>query len=448
MELERAGIPTVGIVSVGFENNARQSASAFGIPSMRFAVVPDVLTSIAPDRIRNEAEDVFPIVFGALTSDVQEDGNPRSAAEAAAKPAVLERFGGRDLLDAFDRMNQAFLDHGWGDGFPLIPPTPVKVEKMLRGTSRSSQDVVAIMQPGLGIATVEKIAINAVMAGCSPAHLPILIAAVEAMTTPWFPLRSLTQSTGGHGIVLLVNGPIAKAVGINSGQGALVPGKPSRVNVVIGRASRLIILNIGLAYPGVLDKSTIGSPRKYGMCIAENEEVSPWAPFHVERGYEPATSTVTVFGCRGDMDVGDLQNYAAERLLTTFSGFANATVVKFLGWQAHYDKEQSNHSPNMFLLMAPDHARAIAREGWAKEGVRTYLYEHARVFAKWYKNFYKDYPETVAPEWRWVLDAPDERLIPMVESPSFIHMAVVGGAAGRSLLMYHYGLPVTKEVSE
>ncbi|MFQ5861290.1 MAG: UGSC family (seleno)protein, partial [Dehalococcoidia bacterium] len=176
--IEKAGKPTVGILSRGFEADARATARAFGLPSFRFAVVPDVLTSISPERIREEVEEALPRIIEVLTTAPDGDGATPTA--TTVKPAARERFQGTDRYEAFERFDEAFLSNGYGDGFPLAPPTEERVAQMLRGTTQDPQDVVSIMTPGSGIATVEKIAINAAMAGCQPAHLPVVIAAVEA----------------------------------------------------------------------------------------------------------------------------------------------------------------------------------------------------------------------------------------------------------------------------
>ena len=209
----------------------------------------------------------------------------------AAESLVVE---GQDLLDAFTAMNELFLQNEWGDGFPLIPPTPKAVGEALRHTRQDPQTVIAVLEPSFGIATVERIAINAVMAGCKPEYLPVLIAAVKAISQPRFMLRDAAVSTGSRSPLILINGPIVERLKINAGVCALGPGTPSRANIAIGRALRLIYINICGVRPGSTDPNTIGLPTKFSLCVAENEQQSPWEPYHVEMGYARDISTVTV----------------------------------------------------------------------------------------------------------------------------------------------------------
>ncbi|MFC1963039.1 hypothetical protein ACFLVL_00225 [Chloroflexota bacterium] len=435
------GIPTVAIVSKRFAEDAKKSAAIFGCSSFPFAIVPDVLTGIGPEEIKSQVEGVFDLITESLTSRSIGQDTDTSTSKARVQPAIMEKFEGADLLESFHNMNKIFLDRGWGDGFPLIPPMVKAVDQMLTGTSRKRQEVVAVLAPGNGLATVEKIAINAVMAGCSSEHLPILISTCEAIAAPEFPLRNLCMSTSAFGILLVVNGPIAKKIGMNSGQCAMVPGAPSRVNVAIGRAMRLILLNIGHAYPQVMDMSTIGSPRKNGMCIAENEEANPWEPFHVEKGYDSQASTVSVFGAGSDITVADLYSYTSEGVLNTFTGRFNADLLHFLG--ARKELRLVGHA---HILMSPDHAKILAGDGWSKETVKTHLFENARIPAKRFKEQRKHNARLVDPEWMWAFDAADDLLLPVVESPDQFDIVVVGGEAGISLLILDICGPVIREI--
>ena len=192
-----------------------------------------------------------------------------------------------------DDVAEFMFDQGFSDGLPLVPPTPERVMRMLSGTRRDPQDVVAIVPPNMGEATVEKIAINAVMAGCKPEYLPVVIAAVEAVCTDEFNIHGVTATTMGASPVMIVNGPIRSQIGMNAGLGAL--GAGNRANATIGRALRLVVRNVGGASTGGVERSTMGNPMKFTMCFAEHEERSPWEPLHVERGFDAGDSVVTVF---------------------------------------------------------------------------------------------------------------------------------------------------------
>ena len=259
------------------------------------------------------------------------------------------------------------IAQGWSDGLPLIPPTPERVERMLGATSRDPQHVVARLDPRRGEATVERIAINAVMAGCAPEYLPVLIAAVEAVADPRFNLNGIQATTNPVGPLLIVNGPIGKRIGINSGRNALGPG--CRANATIGRALRLCLLNIGGAIPGEIDKAILGMPGKYTFCLGENEEESPWEPLHVERGFALEESTVTAVGVQGTNNVLILSGHAEDALLLTADAMAtmgNNNVLIGAG--------------NPVVFFSPGHARQFVEQGFqTKRAVRQFLFEHARI---------------------------------------------------------------------
>ena len=181
---------------------------------------------------------------------------------------------------------EAMFDRGWTDGLPVVPPTEERVLRMLDGTTRAPDEVVAVVPPDLVECTVEKVAVNAVMAGCKPEYLPVVLAAVEAACTDEFNAHGLLATTYFSGPVVIVNGPIARAIGMNSGVNAL--GQGNRANATIGRALQLVIRNVGGGRPGEVDRATLGNPGKYTFCFAEDEAGSPWEPLSVERGFAPA----------------------------------------------------------------------------------------------------------------------------------------------------------------
>jgi hypothetical protein len=302
--------------------------------------------------------------------------------------------------------------------------------------------VLGYLPPGQGIATVEKLAINAAMAGCKPGHLPVLIAAVEAMLqTPQsvFPIRSIAMSTGPHFFILLVNGPIIKRLGLQYGRCTLGPGKPGRVNTVLGRALRLIMMNVGHSYPGHGDMDTIGSPHKYSFCLAENEDANPWQSFHVERGFDPKESTVTVLGGNDVIHVKDY-NVVAEDLLQTWSSAASNTS----GSDLEARTESKPHS--YLMMMCPDHARILSEQGFAKRGVREYVSFHSKAPIRWINSETRNRPHAIARQWRWTLEANQEMQIPVVRDPDDIHIVVVGGPTGKSDWVRLVGEPTITKV--
>ncbi len=468
VELERRGVPTVIFTAEAFVRDAQQSAQTFGLAGLPLAVVPLPFTNQSAESIRKMVDASFEEVIAGLTQPVR---GPRNFIErpnvAEAQLGMLECgplkcepgpqirfhvpdeklvFDGEDLLNAWETMNRQFLEYGWGDGFPLVPPTFQAVEEMLRGTSRSPDELIATLEPGFGKGTVQKIAVNAVMAGCRPGHLPVLIAAVQCLAKPEINLRNKAMSTGPHAPLMLVNGPRAKSLKINAKSCALGPGAPSAANTALGRALRLIMMNIGHTYPGVSDMDTIGSPTKYSLCVAENEDQSPWDPYHVEKGYSRDVSTVTLQFVYGLCELFDFANHLPERLIEVFSTAALnvaqvGTGLWLLGRRAdpRYKTEEKEHN---FLLICPEHAQIFAKAGWSKEVLREALYRAARMPFK--TLMLNKEPKAMAaahPNLRWLWDNPD-LLLPVVEIPECFEIAVVGGAAGRGTYFYGAGGPV------
>ena len=281
---------------------------------------------------------------------------------------LAERFGAETLLSRrvelapLEDEMEALFDRGWTDGLPVVPPTAARVLRMLAGTTRAPDEVVAVVPPDLVEATVEKVAINAVMAGCKPEYLPIVLACVEAACTDAFNGHGLLATTYFSGPVVIVNGPLARAVEMNSGGNAL--GQGNRANATIGRALQLVIRNVGGGKPGGVDRATLGNPGKYSFCFAEDEETSPWEPLSVERGFSSDATTVTLFAGEGPRGVVDQLSRTPESLARTFAvclqSVAHPKLV--LGFDA-------------VLVVSPEHARVFAEGGWDKARLRKELFE-------------------------------------------------------------------------
>ncbi|MBI4307881.1 MAG: hypothetical protein HY684_03660 [Chloroflexi bacterium] len=438
----------MAFVAESFVRDLQTSARAFGLREVRYVAFPEVLTGISPEKAERYTDEQIDTITRLLSGN-----GPEREPGASRQPQASEllTFKGTDRYEAFQSMNRFFLDQGWGDGYPLLPPTRQAVDTILKGTRRDPGYAVGIMEPGMGLATVEKIAISAAMAGCSREHLPVLIAAVEAMTTKPFPIRSVSQSTGGQGLLCVVNGPIVEKLSLNSGQNALETGKPSRVNVVLARALRLIHMNVGHTYPGEMDMATQGAFRGMPLLTAENERQSPWAPYHVEKGFDRFTSTITVC-CRSyQTDAADLSSWNAEGVLTSLAGYSSCIPHGSHGSvfslrSTEHKEWPYDHVANFIILLGPDHAAAIARDKVTKEGVKKFLYHHARVQAKFIKN--KHAGSEIPANWRWIMNLPDDYLFAVAESPESFQIFVVGGAAGRSVVMAGWGHPMTKPIRE
>lgn len=323
------------------------------------------------------------------------------------------------------------MERRWGDGLPLIPATGGRVQRMLSGTDRDPDYVVMLMPPKFAPCTVEKIAINAVMAGCLPEYMPLLITAVEAMGDPTFHLYGAQATTHPMGFMVMVNGPIARTAGLHCGSGVFGPGV--RANATIGRAIRLVLQNVGGAYAGTTDMSTQGTPAKYTFAFAENEAASPWPPFHVSVGLEPEASAVTVASAEGPHNISDHVSNEPRGLLVTFAQ-SIATMGKI---QAY------NHEGGFFVAFCPEHAEILHRFHWTREDVQRYLYERARIpYALWRLGGMHG----MLPHARW-LDAADDNLqVPMTEDVHGIRIVVAGGA-GRHSSWMPSGLALTRRVT-
>jgi hypothetical protein len=275
-----------------------------------------------------------------------------------------------DVIRLADASQEALDDYlaeqGWSDGLPVVAPTAERVQAMLAGAGRPGDEVLGAMPPRQGVVAVETLAVNAVMAGCRPPYFPVILAAVEAMLDPAFNLFAVQATTHPCSPFLVVNGPIASELGINGRYGAFGPG--FRANATIGRAIRLILLNVGGAGPGVLDRSTQGQPSKYSFCVAENEAESPWEPLHVERGFEPTQSTVTVVGCESPHNIND-----------HVSGDAEGVLVTVAGSMADMGSNNAYLHGGPVLALGPEHAAIVAAGGLGKDDVKRYVFEHARV---------------------------------------------------------------------
>jgi hypothetical protein len=298
------------------------------------------------------------------------------------------------------------FERGWTDGLPVIPATATRVQEFVAAARRGPDEVLVREATRRRTVTVEKAAINAVLAGCRAEYMPVLLAALEAMADPAYNLHGAITSTGGSAPLVVVNGPVARALGINAGVNLFGPGW--RANATIGRALRLVILNCLGAQPGTLDRSTQGHPGKYSYCIAELEEDSPWEPLHVERCFPRNASAVTVFAAEGPHNVLTHYGHDAEAILVTLAD-AMAGLGSFSPGQS-------------FLVLAPEHVRILARDGWTKPALREALHARTRRTLAELKRAGKT-PGPVAPE-------DETRFVHRGEGPEDIFIVVGGGGAG------------------
>ncbi len=335
-----------------------------------------------------------------------------------------------DADDDFDAINRLYMERGWGDGLPLIPPTMERVEQMLAYCDRPWNEPLAKMAPRYGEATPLRLAANAVMAGCAPNFFPLFMLAIEAMCEEPFNLYGVQATTHLCAPLVIVNGPIALELGVNSGHNAFGPG--TRSNATIGRAIRLALVNIGGAIPTLGDMSTFGAPSKFSYLVAENEAASPWAPLHVERGFPKEASTVTVIGAECPHNINDHESLSGEGILTTIAGTMATTGSNDIFYSAQ-----------PVIVMGPEHAKTVAND-FSKAEAKRFLREHATLalgkFSK--ENIERRFRVTFKEKYANAgLDAP----VYAVQNAEDIIIAVIGGAGKHSAYIPTFG--ATKAVT-
>lgn len=287
-------------------------------------------------------------------------GDPEFADELLVRTRGGALRARRIELTALEDEAEALHARGWSDGLPVVAPTPARVLRMLEGTGRDPAEVVATVPPDLVEVTVEKVAVNAVLAGCRPEYLPVVLAAVEAACTDAFNAHGLLATTWAAGPAIVVNGPVARDIGMNSRGNAF--GQGNRANSTIGRALQLVIRNVGGGRPGGVDRAALGHPGKVGFCFAEDEEGSPWEPLSVSRGVAPGVSAVTVFAAEGPRGVADQISRTPESLARSLA--AGLRGVAHPKLPAGFDAT---------LVVCPEHARVFAGAGWSRADLEAAL---------------------------------------------------------------------------
>jgi hypothetical protein len=268
-------------------------------------------------------------------------------------------------LDESD-VQETYFERGWTDGLPIVPPTPARVEALLAAAALAPEAVLGTVVQRNRSVSAQEAAINAVMAGCRPDYFPIVVAGVRALTDPAYNANGALTSTGGTAICTIVSGPLATEIGMNSGHNVL--GQGNRANATIGRALRLVAMNVLGAKPGFLDGASIGNPGKYALCFAESDPIAPWGPLRTELGYAPTDTTVTILATEGPRQIANLLTGDPEWVLRGFASSLRAghTYIAGKGGQA-------------VVLMGPEHAGAVRDAGWSRDRVRDYLVAQTRI---------------------------------------------------------------------
>ncbi len=452
-ELERHGVPAAGLTAAIFTEDANFSTRTFGVPEACPIIVPECFSNKTPEETGDMVDAAMDDIIEALTVDREIQG-----ASAAFEHIVLESapeilITGSDLMDAFDNMQRHFIGNGWSDGMPLIPPTSAKVDAMIAASGRDGDEIIGHFAPGMGVGTVRKIAANAVMAGCAANTMPVIMAMMECILEPSIGLRTWAMSTGPQAPMVLVSGDIADEIGMNRGICALGPGSISHVNVAIGRALRLIMMNVGHSYPGVSDMDTIGTPNKFSFCVAENEARTPWSPWRVQQGFKAGDSTVSINVPYGMTEFFDFKNSDPQLLVETLGTLAASTCGSpaagawLIKKAAPLEQGYPFHGDfaNM-LLMAPDHAAVFAKAGWTPDDIKYALQKAAKLsFRQIMLNQEYDAFKASHPELLWLLDAP-ETMMNLYPSPDCFEFFVVGASAGRSQFCFGGTNTVTKKI--
>lgn len=424
-QLEKRGIPTVANVTSEFRSLAATCAAGLGAENLPIAIVEHPLGGISPELAAAKAEKTIDDIIDKAISAI-----PFSN-------ALSEDYCSAPLVSApadIEAINDLYYRNAWCDGLPIVPPTEERVEKMLAGTRYKPDHLLGLVPPRMGAATIQMIAINAVMAGAKPDHLPVIIAAIEAALKPEAELRRWQATTRPSVITLFVQGPVVKKLGIHYGQSALLPGpKP---NAVIGRAFNLTVRLLG----GVISPSgQTGSMTTFGMpiyssCLAENEDALPvnWEPLRLESGYTLENSVVSIFGTTIPLMQNDHDSTDGKGVLISTCDL----IAGQLGRVGGVDPG------GMVMLFGPEHAASIASEGYTKQDVKKYIFENAVTSREkilrsglWHLC-YEDQPD-------WIKESVKNGvpMIPQFDAPEQITISVAGGFGKQSLLRVGYTNP-------
>ena len=421
------------IATTAFQGLAVSELSALGVAGLPLLVIEHPLGGERPDAVARRSqqalEQLASLISGA-SGEVGRGGAPAVGAGGASTGrdvgglsekggdptranAVSESESELALEDDPSVLLAEFSAREWCDGLPFVPPTAERVAAMLGG--RDGAKSLGAMPPLWRQATVEKLAANAVMAGCEPAAFPIVLAAVEAMLDPTFNLYGVQATTHPVAPLLVVNGAYGRRVGLHAGSGCFGPG--FRANATIGRAIRLILLNVGGAWPGRYDMATQGGPAKYAYCIAENEEASPWGPLR-------DGDTVTVYGGEGPHNVNDHVSTTASGILANVADTA-VSLGSNVGW--YFSQAQ------LMVVLGPEHARTIAGDGFTRADIQRFVYENARQPLS-LMRLGGMYGMQDWPAWMNATTDPAARL-PRVPSPDDVFVVVAGGSGKHSAVV-------------
>jgi hypothetical protein len=400
VDLEMQGVPTATVISTAFSRAARAQALGRGVPDLPIVEIPHPMHTATAAQVAERAANAVKALEKVLTESIVSSGQPLSPAVLVPSTEVAD--------DA-----EFFFAAGWTDGLPVVTPTTEKVRAMLAMTDRDPDEFIGPIPPRMRRASLRKIAINSVLAGCRAEYFPVVLAAVEAMLDNDCQLYGIQTATNTTTPMTIVNGPIAPELDINAAGNAF--GQGWRANATIGRAIQLVMRNIGGDIPGETDMATHGWPGKFTFCIAENEAESPWAPFHVDAGFKRDDSTVTVIGGSSPQNIF---TYGCEtgpeimdQIVGALTGLGHNNIIFPTG---------------PLVALAPEHAQALARDGYTKEQVKREIFERARIpLSRFAKRTVKGLHHRRS---RWFELGIDADVIGVADHVEDVHVVVSGGA--------------------
>ena len=390
---------------------AKTESLTRGLSSLPLVELPHPVGSVSLDILRSLAESNIDSIVSVLTAgEVHADFPLDDANESGDECTVTVEVPADPGL-----MFQYFINRGWSDGLPMLPPTQPAIDAMISASGLEKEEVLGVIPPLNGMATVERVAANAVMAGCLPDYFPLVAAALQGVLQPGFNLDGVQTTTGNVAPLVIINGPCRNRLQINYSSNVL--GQGWRANSTIGRALRLVLSNIGGAAPGIYDKATLGQPAKYTFCIAENEEENPWEPLHVERGLSRDKDVVSVFGCTGVNSAVDMASQTAKGLLKTFA------LTMIGGYTSGVTSTET------MLIICPEHAAILAAGGYSKAAIRQELFVAARVPQEKISDENLELLAKRRPIW---FQGNGSKEIGVVDRPEDIWIVVAGGKGAKS----------------
>jgi hypothetical protein len=413
--MERRGVPTITVITERFVGLAHAIAESLERTDLSMVVIPHPFGGQPEAEVRHRAGDVAERMNATLMAWVPPT-TMASTGQVRTRPDMLEIE-----LEADDEVSFALDRLGLTDGLPVVPPAANRVRKMLQFTGVDPRENLGPIPPSGNMLTLRAAAANAVMAGCRPEYFPVVLQALAAlMSSSSLNLSGMQTTTHPIGPMVMLSGPIAREIDVVSGVGCLGPGWPA--NATIGRAVRLILMNAGEARPGGTDRATMGQPGKFSFCFSENESESPWEPYRVERGYSTEATTVTVVGAEAPHNINDHGSTDAEGLLRTIAGTMATTGNNNLYWLG-----------DTFLILGPEHAAQLAREGLSKRDVKNELHARARIPAAAMSTGQFSHLSS------WIAEAERSRFVDpegrvaLVRHPDDIHIVVAGGPGKHSM---------------